>query len=365
MNKARAWTRRCASLDSRTTTPSALATPRTTTPFYRSAVLGRGRQCATRGQETADLVMGGARGEGVVELIDDLLRTDLRDAVNQLPGTAGRSGLPQMARPCSSTPSAAACWLLAAQAAGSRPSSPASWNNWWRWVRDLVVDPEGDYAELEEAVVLGDVDRPPPVPEALEVLERLDDGLVLNLLGVEVTHRPAFLARLLPELSRLRGRTGRPHWIVIDEAHHMLPAAEDAVAAVLLRELRATILVTVHPDQVASDALALVRTILAVGAEPIGTVRSYCAAVREAAPLLPDDVELQPGEALFWERGGKDPPRRVRFTGPRQERRRHTRKYAEGELGPDRQLRFSRAGECLEPTRAQPLDLRPDGRGCR
>ena len=292
-------------------------------------------------KETADMVTAGARGDGVVELIDDLLRTDLRDAVNQsarhrVPIGTAADGAPVQLDPVGGS------LLVAGVSGGGKSTKVAGILEQLaaHGFEYLVVDPEGDYAELDEAVVLGDVDRPPRVPEALEVLKRLDDGLVLNLLGVELADRPAFLARLLPELSRLRGRTGRPHWIVIDEAHHMLPAAQDAVAAALPQELRATILVTVHPDQVAADALALVRTILAVGAEPIGTVRSYCAAVGEAAPLLPDDVELEPGEALFWERGGKDPPRRVRVTGPRQERRRHTRKYAEGELGPDRSFYF-------------------------
>ena len=56
----------------------------------------------------------------------------------------------------------------------------------------LVVDPEGDYAELEGAVVLGDAE-PGAAPErGLEILDRLDGNLVLNLLGRRA-RRPAGL----------------------------------------------------------------------------------------------------------------------------------------------------------------------------
>ena len=46
----------------------------------------------------------------------------------------------------------------------------------------------------------------------------------------------------------------------------------------------------------------------------------------------------------------------MRVTGPRQERRRHTRKYAEGELGPDRSFYF-RGPEGALNLRAQNLSL--------
>ena len=313
------------------------------------------------------MVTAGARGEGGVELIDELLRTDLSDVHRQRPpGTACRSAPPKTARPCCSTRSRGSLLVAGVSGGGKSTKVAGILEQLAAHGFDyLVVDPEGDYAELEEAVVLGDVDRPPRVPEALEVLERLDDGLVLNLLGVELADRPAFLARLLPELCRLRGRTGRPHWIVIDEAHHMLPAAQDAVAATLPQELRATILVTVHPDQVAADALALVRTVLAVGAEPIGTDPQASARrwAKPAAPARGRRPRARRGAVLGARQQGPAAPcpghRAAAGTAPPYPQIRRGRTRA----GP--QLLLPRAGECLEPARAQSLDLRPDGRRCR
>src|SRR5207244_12688598 len=50
--------------------------------------------------------------------------------------------------------------------------------------------------------------------------------------------------------------------------------------------------------------------------------------------------DLPPGEALLWERCGGAAPRRVRVDPGRTVRRRHTRKYATGELPPERSFYF-------------------------
>src|SRR5207245_11100588 len=95
-----------------------------------------------------------------------------------------------------------------------------------------IVDPEGDYALLENAIVLGDKQRAPTVAGALDVLEQPNRNVVVNLLGLGLDERPAFFSRLLPGLQDLRSRTGRPHWIVVDEAHHLLPASSDRKSVV-------------------------------------------------------------------------------------------------------------------------------------
>ena len=121
-----------------------------------------------------------------------------------------------------------------------------------------MIDPEGDYSELEGAVVLGDARQQPRIPELLEILRRPDSNAVVNMLDVDLADRPAFFDGLLTRLSELRAQTGRPHWIVLDEAHHLVPASRPA-ALTLPRELQATILVTVHPDQLAPEVLSTSR----------------------------------------------------------------------------------------------------------
>ena len=50
--------------------------------------------------------------------------------------------------------------------------------------------------------------------------------------------------------------------------------------------------------------------------------------------------ELKPGEALFWQRAEDLPPEPLLMAVPRAERQRHRRKYAEGELPPERSFYF-------------------------
>jgi hypothetical protein len=157
--------------------------------------------------------------------------------------------------------------------------------------------------------------------------------VVANLLGVSVADRPRFLDRLIPRLFELRARTGRPHWIVIDEAHHMLPPEWTFPAAELTGALENVLMITVHPDHISPIALKSVDAVLAVGPAPVKVFESFASTVG-IAPLQPDLDKLAKGEMLAWF------PRtraihRVRVHLSHAERQRHKRHYSSGELGPD------------------------------
>ena len=71
--------------------------------------------------------------------------------------------------------------------------------------------------------------------------------------------------------------TGRPHWIVLDEVHHCLPAKWDPAPVILPRELPAAIAVTVHPEAVSPDFLALISTVVGVGDGAWQAIDKFCA----------------------------------------------------------------------------------------
>ena len=139
------------------------------------------------------------------------------------------------------------------------------------------------------------------------------------MLGLEVNDRPGFFSGLLPQIAAMRARTGRPHWILIDEAHHLLPASSETATITLPQSLPATIYVTVHPDQLSPDALAGVGIVLAVGDRATEVVASFCEATGIEQPTLPDTPPAE-REVLFWDRAG-GPPRWSR----RRSRGRNTR----------------------------------------
>ena len=202
-----------------------------------------------------------------------------------------------------------------------------------------IVDPEGDYGALDGAVALGSPNRPPLVAEVLDVLKRPTDNVSVNLLGVAVEHRPAFFAQLLPALSDLRTRTGRPHWLVIDEAHHLLPASWEPAAGLPPRP-HGTIYITVHPESVSRAVLATIDTVIAVGEWPDRTIRELCESRGIPAPPVATDGErLPPGHALCW-RVGSPEALVVQAQPTKAERTRHSRKYMEGNLGRERSFYF-------------------------
>src|SRR5205823_4627265 len=126
---------------------------------------------------------------------------------------------------------------------------------------------------------------------------------------------------------------------IIDEAHHLLPAAGDPAPMSLPLLLDRVLLVTVHPDQVAPAVLGAVGAVLVKGPAPGETLDRFCRAVGER-PALFSPPGLQSGEVCFWRRGPMNVPFRVRVAPAKSEQRRHLRKYAEGELPPERSFYF-------------------------
>lgn len=118
----------------------------------------------------------------------------------------------------------------------------------------LAVDPEGDYDSLDTLAHLGDAERAPSVDEALGLIGTPSQSLALNLLGVEMADRPAFFARLMGQVTQLRAQTGRPHWLVIDEAHHLSPAGADAQTIGIPAGFTGLALLTTGPETLHDSA---------------------------------------------------------------------------------------------------------------
>jgi len=292
-------------------------------------------------RERADWVTPSRNGEGVVELIDKLIAGDLAD----LEGRLSRHSIPVGTR-AEGDEVRLDPYGVAVLVAGSSGSGKSTFATGFlerlagQGYQFCIVDPEGDYALLEGSIVLGDKERPPTVAGALEVLEQPNRNVVVNLLGLALAERPAFFSRLLPGLQDLRSRTGRPHWIVVDEAHHLLPAPSDLVSVTLPRTLSGMMRVTVHPEHVSPAVLGSIDIVLAIGRSADETLRAFGEAAGAPPPAtLPGTAG--PGEALLWRRRpeARDPVW-VRTLAPRSEHRRHVRKYATGELGEDKSFYF-------------------------
>ncbi|HET9990630.1 MAG TPA: hypothetical protein VFQ65_19005, partial [Kofleriaceae bacterium] len=200
-----------------------------------------------------------------------------------------------------------------------------------------VIDPEGDYTGTEFALALGDQKRAAVVDEVLGVLADTQRSVAVNLLGVALDHRPEHASKLLAAFAELRARTGRPHVVVIDEAHHMLPAKWEPAAEVPL-PTAGMLYVTVHADSVAPVVLESVDRIVVLGEHPDQTLAKFAAARGIAAPAIPPIDRLATGRAILWQPPAA--PIEIAIEPPVGERQRHSRKYAEGNLGQERAFVF-------------------------
>ena len=308
-------------------------------------------------QEKADLVTRGAAGAGVIELVRALVDSDLKEVEPRL----GRHHVPlgQAADGEAVTVPPYGVNVLLAGTSGSGKSTLTQ-GFLERLAKQryqfCVIDPEGDYASLEGAVVLGDSKRVPGVEEVIGVLEDPARNGVANLLGVPLAHLPEILESLLGAIVDLRGRTGHPHWVIIDEAHHVLPGEQARAPDSAPRRMRGGFLITVHPDQVAAEVLKDVGLMLTVGRDPADTLRRFARTIGARVPRVREEP-LEPGEAIAWSPGDpKRAPVLFEVAAPEGERRRHRRKYTEGELAPDRSFYF-RGPDARLNLRAQNLSL--------
>jgi len=307
-------------------------------------------------KDEADLVTKEARGAGVAELIEALLEKDVdafrsSEAHNSVEVGVDADGRPILIRPHG--PSALICG-----ASGGGKSTVAT-----ALLERIVVggfqvcvfDPEGDYAEFRSAVVFGDAKSPPQLAEVAKLLERPADSFVINMLAVPTEDRPALLSDFIAVIANLRAKIGRPHWVLMDEAHHLLPAERDASAAAIPQSLPPVIFVTVDPATLAVDALRQVDDILAVGDKAGEAVAGFARALMIPAPELPREPAGK-GEAIFWRRSANGEARIVKPHQPHEKAERHIRKYAEGALGEDKSFYFRGPMSALN-LRAQNLTI--------
>jgi hypothetical protein len=114
-------------------------------------------------------------------------------------------------------------------------------------------------------------------------------------------------------------------------------------------------LITVHPEHVAPAIQASVDLMIAIGEGPGETIQAFSHVIGASPPPVPA-VKLQPGEGIVWERQSESEPFWFRSFPPLAERQRHSRKYAEGEMTPDRVFYF-RGPEGKLNLRAQNLQI--------
>jgi hydroxymethylpyrimidine pyrophosphatase-like HAD family hydrolase len=291
-------------------------------------------------KERADLVTSDPDGLGVEQLIDKMLFDDLRSVTPRAPRFPIVFGRTAEGKEVT-IPTYGASVMIAGPSGSGKTSAVVTvlerlLENKYQF---CLIDPEGDYDRIENVLPLGTPHRAPDITEITSALQKPKNSVSVNLLGVPMHDRPRFFASLLSKLQELRAKTGRPHWLVMDEAHHLLPAESGPAAATIPADLTNLLLITIRPSGVLTSVVKLLGGIISVGTSPEQTIQEFSAAVGKPSPMHAE-LPSEKGEAFVW---FVDDPRgliAVRVERSSIEMRRHRRKYAEGRLAPETSFFF-------------------------
>jgi HAD superfamily hydrolase (TIGR01484 family) len=291
-------------------------------------------------KDAADIVTRAARGAGVTELIDEVLADDLASREAALTRHLIELGTDERGVPARLSPYGVNALLCGTSGGGKSTVATGLVERLHaRGYTFCIIDPEGDYDDVASAAVLGSPEHAPTVDECIHLLSKSGTSAVINLLALSLADRPWFFTTLFAQVRDLRARTGRPHWLIVDEAHHVMPANWQPTDTTMPERLDGVLLVSVTPSLVATPVLRRIDTLIVLGDKPDEMLCEFAQA-NELERVDAPRASLEPGSALVWDKTTGAAPLLVRFQPSRTERKRHLRKYAEGELPEDRSFYF-------------------------
>lgn len=304
--------------------------------------------------EAADIITEGARGEGVSQLIAKVLDKDLVDFKIARHGILIGTTSSDTEENVFLDPRGSGLLIAGTSGCGKSTAVTAIIENLAEQEYQFVlIDPEGDFESLGGAAPIGNTQHAPTVDEAVTQLTEPKSSVIVNLLGVPLADRPSFLGSFMPRVTAMRGGLGRPHWIIVDEAHHMLPKSDNHIMRTAGMEMTGVILITVHPKELAAESLQSIDQCLILGQQPKEMLEKFADSIG-APTTFEISAPLQPGEAFYWKKGGR--LLRIKTATPHTERLRHLKKYAEGDVGPEKSFYFKGPDNKLN-LRAQNLIL--------
>ena len=291
-------------------------------------------------KEQCDIVLDGDHGHGVCELIERIIDDDLASE----PAIARHHHIPlgKTEEGTFDVPASPPGILLAGTSGGGKSTMVAGLIERIAEAgyQYFIVDPEGDFMEIDGAIAIGDVNTEPNLNTINDVLLQYDNG-VISLLAIKIDDRSTYARRLMGRISELRAHYGRPHWLIVDETHHLFPSVAGQTAK-MFEPQGGVVYTTTDPRLVAREALECVDIVVAFGKKPLDTIQAARKQLGVPEPKLRGSNEdLPKGEALVWQRARPDTVTHIQTIPGKAERHRHARKYAQGELAEEKSFYFT------------------------
>jgi hydroxymethylpyrimidine pyrophosphatase-like HAD family hydrolase len=207
-----------------------------------------------------------------------------------------------------------------------------------------LIDPEGDYQDLEGVMMIGDSCQVPLPDHVTRLLSIVEENAVVCLLGVDFADRPAYFNNMLPGIMALQKHNGHPHFLIMDEAHHLIPARLAGGALDIPETFVNIFAITTVPEQLSPTFLRNVDLVVTIGEAPASTMKAFADAAGVSPPGGAYPLTTR-ADLLVWDRM-HEKLMTIKGNLPNHILMRHKRKYATGDMahesfyfrGPERKL---------------------------
>jgi hydroxymethylpyrimidine pyrophosphatase-like HAD family hydrolase len=263
-------------------------------------------------KDAVDIMLENHHGGGVEELIARILSDDLESIEPQLSRhhlLLGQSADGREIR----LPPCRANVLVTGPRGGGKSSLAAALVDRLAESRYqfCIVDPDGSYSQLAHATAIGQGQGQLDLEAVMQLLSKPNQNAHVSLVSLAAGARQRTFVKLMTELERLRAKTGRPHWILVDDAEHLLPSSAPDGSLPLPTQLDRVVLITETPRRLSRPALAQIDTVAVVGQKPQQVLAEFCESAGKTVPSV-SDAPLATGEVLYWRLNETAGPTRMR-----------------------------------------------------
>ncbi len=209
--------------------------------------------------------------------------------------------------------------------------------------RFCLIDPEGGLLEPGGADALRRSPEGPPVAtEIIAALNRPQETRSSRSPGCRLPISSVLRFASVSAPRPAGADPGHPHWLLLDEAHHLMPADWKRPEGLLPERLVSFLLITVHPELLRPVGAEADRHVDRGGeAAATGNPRPVRPGL-EARVAASGRIIPRPGDVLLWEHADRARRRgRSGIKPGKTERRRHRRKYAENDFPRIRSFYFT------------------------
>lgn len=273
--------------------------------------------------------------EGVRELIERLLGDDLKELDPVLKRHYLNLGLYPDGTPFKLSPYGQAVLVTGPSMSGKTTLAAAFLEELLdRKYQFCLIDPEGDYHDYEGhpgVVKIGDADHAPEMASVAALLKNPQQSCVVCLIAIPFTERGNFFKQLTELLLQELQLLGHPHWLILDEVHHLFGQEQDG-GAEITEQFKNLMMMTTSPDLVSPVLLRQAKMIMVLGEHPQAILQTFVRLTGLQLPEIVPEIAGLKGQALVWDLLEDKPPFLVETIQPALHLQRHKRKYAKGDL---------------------------------